>query len=586
VRGGTAPAANHLTWSLDVKPASALTSTILALSAVACASTPPAQSPAPTLRAPVTAAVTRSTAAISATDMRQMLYAYAADSMMGRETGTPGNVEATDYIAAQLERFGVEPADPNGSYFQTVPLFVRTLDTTTTLAVGTQALALWKDFAPLPNFGGFLPFGMRGSLEDVQVIYGGGLGDTTVSLTPEQVAGKLVVLGPPAGPNPQRAMGDAPRRYANAAGIAIAVLDFIPPGQMRFFRDPQETMDSTLPDGPLGLFITRNTLVTLLGAAPEAVTPGATGATVSGAFHFTITPARYPARNVIGIVRGSDPALRNEYVAIGAHNDHIGVADHAVDHDSIWAYNHVVRPMGAESPQRPATAEEQARIGTILDSLRALGHDHPDSVYNGADDDGSGTVTVLEIAEAFAHAPEKPRRSILFVWHTGEEKGLYGSDYFTRHPTVPRDSIVAQLNMDMVGRGSAQDIEGGGPAYLQLLGSRRLSTELGDLVETVNTRGNYGFTFDYQYDANGHPQQYYCRSDHYMYARYGIPIVFFSTGSHQDYHQLTDEPQYIDYDKMARIGRFVMDVAQTVANLDHRVVVDKPKPDPEGRCVQ
>ena len=285
-------------------------------------------------------------------------------------------------------------------------------------------------------------------------------------------------------------------------------------------------------------------------------------------------------------MRGSDPALRNEYVAIGAHNDHIGVAARPVDHDSIWAYNHVVRPMGAESPARPATAEEQARIGAILDSLRALGHDYPDSIYNGADDDGSGTVTMLEIAEAFAHAPQKPRRSILFVWHTGEEKGLYGSDYFTRHPTVPRDSIVAQLNLDMVGRGKAQDVAGGGPSYLQLLGSRRLSTELGDLVESVNTRGDYGFAFDYDYDANGHPQQYYCRSDHYMYARYGIPIVFFTTGSHQDYHQLTDEPQYIDYDKMARIGRFVMDVAQTVANLDHRVVVDKPKPDPEGRCVQ
>jgi hypothetical protein len=119
-----------------------------------------------------------------------------------------------------------------------------------------------------------------------------------------------------------------------------------------------------------------------------------------------------------------------------------------------------------------------------------------------------------------------------------------------------------------------------------LIGSRRLSTELGDLVEAVNVRGKHGFSFDYQYDADGHPQNYYCRSDHYMYARYGIPIVFFTTGSHRDYHQVTDEPQYIEYDHLTRVARFIKDIAASVANLDHRVVVDKPKPDPEAPCQQ
>jgi Zn-dependent M28 family amino/carboxypeptidase len=209
-----------------------------------------------------------------------------------------------------------------------------------------------------------------------------------------------------------------------------------------------------------------------------------------------------------------------------------------------------------------------------------------DTIHNGADDDGSGSMTLLEVAETFARASAKPRRSVLFVWHVAEEKGLFGSSYFSENPTVPRDSLVAQINMDMVGRGSAADITNGGPGYMQVIGSRRLSTELGDLVESVNTAGNHGFTFDYQYDAPGHPQQYYCRSDHYMYARYGIPVVFFSTGSHADYHQVTDEPEYIDYEKMARVASFVADLTRSVANLDHRVVVDKPKPDPAGRCVQ
>jgi hypothetical protein len=151
---------------------------------------------------------------------------------------------------------------------------------------------------------------------------------------------------------------------------------------------------------------------------------------------------------------------------------------------------------------------------------------------------------------------------------------------------VPRDSIVAQLNMDMVGRGSAEDLPGGGPGYMQLIGSRRLSTELGDIVEAVNRETNAGFTFDYQYDANNHPDQYYCRSDHYMYARFGIPVTFFSTGGHVDYHQLTDEPQYIDFEKMRRVAQLVHDIALRVADLDHRVVVDRPKPDPRGACRQ
>ena len=145
---------------------------------------------------------------------------------------------------------------------------------------------------------------------------------------------------------------------------------------------------------------------------------------------------------------------------------------------------------------------------------------------------------------------------MLFVWHTGEEKGLLGSRYFTDHPTVPRDSIVAQINIDMVGRGGAYgSATPGAERYLQLVGSRRLSTELGDLVETVNKTRATPFTFDYTFDANGHPDNIYCRSDHSNYARYGIPVVFFTTGLHGDYHQVTDEPQYIDYAHMANRPR-------------------------------
>jgi Zn-dependent M28 family amino/carboxypeptidase len=271
---------------------------------------------------------------------------------------------------------------------------------------------------------------------------------------------------------------------------------------------------------------------------------------------------------------------------IGAHNDHVGTAQTAQDHDSLRAWNTVVRPRGAENSGNVPTAEQQATINHLIDSLRKVRPPRLDSVFNGADDDGSGSVSVLEIARALSQSKERPRRSILFVWHTAEELGLLGSDWFTRHPTVPRDSIVAQLNIDMIGRGRATDLPQAGPDYVQLIGSRRLSTELGDLVEKVNTDDRHGLAFDYTWDANGHPENSYCRSDHYMYARFGIPITFFTTGGHRDYHQLTDEVQYIDFEKMARVASLVEDVALHVANLDHRLPVDHPKPDPDAPCKQ
>jgi hypothetical protein len=313
---------------------------------------------------------------------------------------------------------------------------------------------------------------------------------------------------------------------------------------------------------------------------------------VHGNLQYIEAPA--PTRNVVAILPGADARLKGEYVAIGAHSDHIGMrAAGAVDHDSLHAFNSR-RWFASENPSGARLTPEQqvalqGRIADIhvnFDSLRATHPVRRDSINNGADDDGSGTVTVLEVAEAYAKGRVKPKRSILFVWHTGEEKGLLGSRYFADNPTVPRDSIVAQINIDMVGRGAARDLAAGSEKYLQLVGSRRLSTELGDLAETVNKSEPMPFTFDYAFDANGHPDNIYCRSDHYNYARYGIPVVFMTTGLHGDYHQVTDEPQYIDYPHMERVGRYVFDLSDRVADLDHRPVVDKPKPDPAGACRQ
>jgi len=553
----------------------------VALSAFLAAASPAsAQMALPLKRAPA-----RTQTAITPADLMTRLYLYADDSMMGRLAGTEYNLKATAYIASEVKRFGLQPAGDSGGFFQNVPLVKRQLDASASLSVDGAALRPWDDFVPRD------PIVATRSFDGAQVVYAGVLGDST-QLTGDQAAGKFIVLGVRRGPNlPPAAQvnrGTLLAKYRGAAGIAVVALETFPPQAINFFRQPQTILKDGAPSDttslPVYVYVNAAGARTLLGAAMDSVRPGTPGKTVHGSIVFSETPA--PARNVVAILPGRDPTLRGEYVAIGAHNDHVGFDHDAVDHDSIRAYNDAVRKLQLASPNQRVTPDQVQQIHLNLDSLHRLHPVRRDSIFNGADDDGSGTTAVLEIAEAFAGAKVKPKRSIVFVFHTGEELGLFGSQYFTDHPTVPRDSIVAQLNMDMVGRGRSDDENGGGPGYLQLIGTRRLSTELGDLIEIVNRARKQPFIFDYQYDASGHPEQYYCRSDHYMYARYGIPIAFFTTGNHRDYHQVTDEPEYIDYDKLAHVSQFVYDVASAVANLDHRVVVDKPKPDPRGNCVQ
>ncbi|HEY1951577.1 MAG TPA: M20/M25/M40 family metallo-hydrolase [Gemmatimonadaceae bacterium] len=517
--------------------------------------------------------------AITAQDLSTRLYIFAADSMLGRQFGTEGNLKGTQYIADELARMGVQPGGVGGSYFQNVPAYRIALAPGAQVMLDGAPLTVGTDYiTSFPASGRAIP------VDSVQVIYGGDLSDTTSLIAPDRAAGKAVLLAirTPLIRNP----GQILRRYESARAL-ITVND------PRTVRPYAVTMSTDTTPIRVNLTVSPSTASRMLGGDIASAATGASGHWLRfSSIAYTRSPA--PARNVIGIIPGTDPALRGEYVAIGAHNDHLGIRFAGpLDHDSLRAYNiaanRIVEARTHATPGTPGgglTPAERASIHVNVDSLRRIRPPRLDSIYNGADDDGSGSVGALEIAEAFARSGVKPRRSLIFVWHTGEEAGLLGSRYFTDNPTVPRDSIVAQLNMDMIGRGGAFDFVGGGPTYLQLVGSRRLSTELGDIVEAVNRSEPTPLDFDYALDANGHPERIYCRSDHYNYARYGIPITFFTTGLHMDYHQLTDEPQYIDYEHMRKVAQLVHDVALRVGNLDHRVVVDKTKPDPRGVCVQ
>ncbi|MDQ3698794.1 MAG: M28 family peptidase [Gemmatimonadota bacterium] len=222
-----------------------------------------------------------------------------------------------------------------------------------------------------------------------------------------------------------------------------------------------------------------------------------------------------PTYNVVAVARGSEPALGATYVGFGAHLDHLGI-------------------------QRPVNG---------------------DSIANGADDDGSGSVALLAIARAWTEMPRRPRRSALFVWHTAEEQGLIGSTHFTTFPTVPLDSVVAMLNADMIGRNA--------PDLLYLIGprtDRALNGRIGAVVESANGALPRAFGIDYSYDSQRHPEGLYYRSDHFNYAQRRIPVVFFTTGLHPDYHAVTDEPDRIDYDKLARVATLMYRAGVAVAD--------------------
>jgi len=540
---------------------------------------------APSAALPLKLAPRPTRSAITADDLMTRLYIFADDSLMGRDAGTEGSFKATELLAREAKRLGLQPAGDSGTFFQTLPLKSKKVDPMSSFIVGGASLELGKEWGF--KGGGTMTF------NDTPVVFGGMMGEASL-LPAEQVAGKLVVLTVPLSQSAiqQSVEGDVDVP-AGAAGIVLVVPQQAA-GIFGYVLRPGVYVDDPAFGGPR-LFVGAGAISKLFTSPLSDLKAGTVGATVNVKALLDVTLSPFPARNVVAILPGSDPKLKYQYVAVGAHSDHVGLSRKSVDHDSVLVFNRIVRPGGAENDDKMGNAEQFVQINAELAEMRKTTPTRRDSIFNGADDDGSGSVAVQEIAEMLAGMKVKPKRSTLFVWHVGEEKGLWGSKFFNVHSTVSRDSIVAQLNIDMVGRGAATDLTGlskdgqdlrGGPDYLQLVGSRRLSTELGDLVENVNTAKKHNLVFDYGMDANDHPMNIYCRSDHYEYARWGIPVTFFTTGGHSAYHQLTDEPQYIDYPHMERVAKLIADVALDLGNRAGRPVVNQPKLDPRGVCKQ
>jgi hypothetical protein len=473
-------------------------------------------------------------------ELRSDLTVFASDSFRGREAGTPDERRAAAFLVTRLKALGLTPGGDSG-YYQRVPLVRETMGVGTRLAVitshGTTVFAPGPELLPLLDLGAGVPPPKR-SAEGALVFVGYGSAEELARVT---VRGKVVVVVNGA---PRGATGADRTRLESAAAISERVQRILaqrPAGVIVLLAGAStavyEQMESEMaralgPGGPSAQVVPdgeRPVPMILLGRlrAGSPLLPVAWPKDDKAQilqwrrFSGRIDLVRQPVMsyNVIGIVPGHDSTMAREFVAFGAHYDHLGI--------------------------QPA--------------------DHGDSIANGADDDGSGSVALLALARAFVQSPP-PRRSVLFVWHTGEEKGLLGSAYFADHPTVPVDSIVAQVNADMIGRNSPDSLYVVGPAAAPSGQSRAL----GVVVDSVNSTLAVPFVLDREWDSPTHPEQIYYRSDHYNYARKGVPIVFFTSGLHADYHRVTDEVGKIDFAKLAHVDLLLFELGEALADRSTR----------------
>ncbi|HKG61310.1 MAG TPA: M20/M25/M40 family metallo-hydrolase [Pyrinomonadaceae bacterium] len=506
---------------------------------------------------------------IAANQLRDYLTFIASDEMEGRDTPSRGLNTTAKFLAMNLTRWGFKPAGDEGSFFQRIDLRRERADTgQTKVDFSGRTLASGTDFLPVTgsgNVSGQLVFAGNGWLVKskdmdaykgidpagrIAVIFG------TPNMLPRGIA--RADLG-----KPKEEIMNA-SDYARSKGVVglIYVPDtqyianwrlrqrFVERGSTVVAKFQPQTATTPLPT----IVITPDTAniifegETQTAAGISNASFGPNPATVPAPFllndqkkitmNVVNTTETVPTQNVVAVWEGSDPVLKAEYVALGAHYDHVG------------------------SGCPPA--------GT-------------DTICNGADDDGSGTTALLGMAEALARAPARPKRSVLFVWHCGEEKGLWGSRYFTQFPTVPINQIVAQLNIDMIGRSKKEgdtnrsNRELTGPDAVYVIGSTMMSTELGEIVNTVN-KSYLNLTYDTKYDDPSDPNRFFYRSDHINYARKGIPIIFFFDGVHEDYHQAGDTADKIDYQKMEKITRTIYMTLWEIANRPVRLKVDKPLP--------
>jgi hypothetical protein len=524
---------------------------------------------------------------------KQHLSIIASDEYEGRETGQPGADKAAHYIANEFKSVGLQPI-VKGSYFYDIPVVNSTFKVNSFTLNGTP-LASGKDFTATGSGTKtidakeivFVGYGIGANNYDdlkgvnitgkvVMYIANGEPTDNGISKitgtakVSEWSAGRsrkraeyiqskkplmiLTVATASAGGG-RRGGGGAPAGGAPAGGAAAGAPPAggaapaggaggrrggpggAPMARMGLKQEgdaPAITVSIPAATADLILKSAGKTFADLKDAIDKSGTPQSVSVKTDIAVSYATEETPVNAVDVLGFLPGSDPKLKDEVLVISAHYDHIGL---------------------------------NRREGAV------------DKVNNGADDDGSGTTGIMEIARAFAQAKKDghgPKRSILFLSNVGEEKGLLGSLYYTNHPVIPLEKTITDLNIDMIGRVGFEYI--GKPDssnYVYLIGSGMLSTDLHNISEKAN-KTYTNLVLDYKYDDLNDPNSFYTRSDHYNFAKHGVPIIFYFNGTHADYHQPGDEVSKIGFPMLAKRAQLVFYTAWALANADKRPVVDGP----------
>ncbi len=471
-------------------------------------------------------------------ELKEHLFIYASDEFEGRETGTPGQKKAVAYLKAEYERLGIPAAKSDGDYFQKVPLEMIKLPTGS-ITIDGKEYAIGDAFVTFSKAKGdfeeivYVGYGIEeegySDFEDLDVngkVILAKFGEPMNSDGTYKLSGSVESSG---WSNMSEAMGKRAETAKGKGAKGMLFLDELNYSRYKGYFDYMKNNDSgqmaiaSDASAFFNIVLTKETAKSILKDIDSDSEVKSIPSKIS--FDLSGDNEEIDSENVVAVIKGSEKP--NEYVVVSSHLDHIGV-----------------------------TADGE--------------------INNGADDDGSGSVALLEIAEAFKAAADRgqgPKRSIVFLHVTGEEKGLLGSQYYTDNdPIFPLANTVANLNIDMIGRIDPK--RKGDRNYIYLIGSDKLSTELHELSEEVNKK-YMNIELDYTYNDENDPNRFYYRSDHYNFAKNNIPIIFYFNGTHDDYHKPGDTPDKINYDLLQNRTRLVFHTAWEVANRAGKIVVDK-----------
>ena len=489
---------------------------------------------------------------IMAADLKTRLTIIASDAFEGRETGKRGQKMAADYIQTQFKGFGIPPYK-DSTYFQTYPLNMM-MPVQADININDKKLIGNKDYYSFPGVNEqkiicntvlFLGYGIEEEkYNDYKGVDVKGKTIMILSGEPFDKDGNSMISG---NKNPSlwstyNKVKTEKARDAGAEALLI-VVDDVAKGivdNKHSLESPSLKLDLDKKEMPV-IFISREMANAILSEGPPSEkkqntekivakiskkgTPVKINVKTNLVIDIKNNIQKIEAENVLAYLEGTD--LKDELIVITAHYDHLGKEG--------------------------------------------------DVVFNGADDDGSGTVAIIQLAQTFAIAKKEghgPRRSILFMTVSGEEKGLLGSGYYSEHPVFPLKNTVCDLNIDMIGR--QDEKHKNNPNYIYLIGSDKLSSQLHNISEQANKLYS-NLELDYTFNDEKDKNRFYYRSDHYNFAKKGIPVIFYFNGVHADYHKETDEVEKINFEKMEKITRLVFFTAWELANRNERIIVDSNK---------